>query len=133
MSSDPIPLRLTATAQSVAVSRAWIRRRATRLGAHEDTVETAALLTSELVTNSVRHCPQGGGIAVDAYRTRAGRLRVRVSDDGAAMPEVRTPAPDDVGGRGLVLVEALTAAWGVEPRTGGGKAVWFLLPLADHA
>ncbi|MGW2110564.1 ATP-binding protein, partial [Streptomyces sp. NPDC001948] len=47
----------------------------------------------------------------------------------ASCPAVRCLAVGDEldeGGRGLVLVDAVTDKWGVEPRPDGrGKTVWF--------
>ncbi|MGY5130405.1 ATP-binding protein [Streptomyces nigrescens] len=44
------------------------------------------------------------------------------------MPELQKPAPDDVSGRGLFLVDALSENWGVRPRD-PGKTVWAHLAL----
>ncbi|MYS14013.1 ATP-binding protein, partial [Streptomyces sp. SID4982] len=51
------------------------------------------------------------------------RLRVEVEDSSSALPRRREPQDDGVSGRGLLLVDMLADAWGVEAR-GGGKAVW---------
>ncbi|QMU75145.1 ATP-binding protein [Streptacidiphilus sp. PB12-B1b] len=59
-----------------------------------------------------------------------GTVRVEVSDACSAVPVVRGADEPEVadGGRGLVLVEALAQAWGVELLTHGiGKTVWFEL------
>jgi hypothetical protein len=39
------------------------------------------------------------------------------------MPRQRIPAGDDQSGRGLALIDAFTARWGVEPCV-VGKTVW---------
>ncbi|NJP46173.1 ATP-binding protein [Actinacidiphila epipremni] len=86
----------------------------------------AALVLSELVTNSVRHArvPRGRVIETRFERTDHG-VRIEVHDAGEGMPEVRTAAPDEEYGRGLALVDAITAGrWGVGDRGGVGKLVW---------
>ncbi|MGW1746456.1 ATP-binding protein [Streptomyces sp. NPDC002092] len=44
------------------------------------------------------------------------------------MPELQKPGPEDLGGRGLFLVDALSESWGVRPRS-TGKTVWAHLPV----
>jgi hypothetical protein len=51
-------------------------------------------------------------------------LRVAVTDAGTGAPEPRHASSTREGGRGLYLVDALTSAWGMEPRPDGGKVVW---------
>jgi hypothetical protein len=66
---------------------------------------------------------------------RAGTIRVRLSRPGGRLrievwdADARPPVPQPVdadaeGGRGLLLVAALSAAWGWHPVRGGGKVVW---------
>ncbi|WP_433893820.1 ATP-binding protein [Streptomyces sp. CA-111067] len=106
------------------VARARHRVRAHLLGRRydEDTCETALLLVSELFTNAVLHTASATiGCAV---RQIGRHLRIEVRDEGgAAVPEPGTAGIGAVHGRGLVLVEALSATWGVA-RDGGGKTVW---------
>ncbi len=86
---------------------------------------TAALLTSELVTNALEHGT--GDIDVLVSPISAG-LRVDVADTSSAEPVRRSPGLEDEGGRGLLIVESLATAWGIEPLPqGGGKSVWFVL------
>jgi hypothetical protein len=47
-----------------------------------------------------------------------------VGDGSSALPQVRTRGLQEVGGRGLALVESLSSGWGVTP-TLAGKRVWF--------
>ncbi|WP_330330171.1 ATP-binding protein [Streptomyces sp. NBC_00536] len=52
-------------------------------------------------------------------------LRVEVSDGSASPPRpAADPAPLADGGRGLLLVEAVTDRWGTYA-TATGKTVWF--------
>lgn len=87
-----------------------------------DAAEVAALLTNELVTNAVLHA--GGDIEL---RIDRGQRRIRVEvRDGSSQPLLqRSYGVDAQTGRGLALVEALAAAWGVDMVTGDGKVVWF--------
>lgn len=105
-------------------------------GGLADTVE---LLASELVTNALVHTDRDALITARLYREAAGRtgagparLRVEVEDESDQWPKRRTPGEQASSGRGLLLVDALADAWGVEPR-GSGKRLWFELiePAAD--
>lgn len=95
-------------------------------------VDTAELLTSELVTNALLHArtPLAVSLAV-----AHGWLEVSVADRDPHPPRGRHQAPVDAmgvapellpGGRGLLLVDALADEWGVEQRS-TGKQVWFTL------
>lgn len=68
----------------------------------------------------------GGEIELRISR-RSSRLRVEVGDDSSQAPIQRHYDLDAQTGRGLALVEALAAAWGVDGVTGDGKIVWFEL------
>lgn len=83
--------------------------------------EVTELLTSELVSNVVRHV--GSDIVLRAIRDDD-QVRVEVDDTSAALPEIRRPRPLDLGGRGMVLVDTLADRWGTEVHP-GGKTVWF--------
>jgi anti-sigma regulatory factor (Ser/Thr protein kinase) len=92
--------------------------------------DTAALVLTELVSNAVRHA-SGEGMRVTIIRLDARCVRVSVLDRDCTRPQMRTPDPDTegVGGRGLLLVEALSASWGVDVLP-GGKRVWADLEAA---
>jgi anti-sigma regulatory factor (Ser/Thr protein kinase) len=83
--------------------------------------DLASLLTSELVTNALQH--SHGSAQVLASRV-GDRLQVVIADDSPAPP--RVVARDDMSesGRGMLLVDALSRAWGVDAGS-GGKVVWF--------
>ena len=89
-------------------------------------VDTATLLTSELVTNAVRHA--GTDVIVSVHR---GDERVRVDvADGSPVESVRKDYPTDAAtGRGLTLFDRLASAWGTRPIIPSGKIVWFELPV----
>lgn len=94
-----------------------------------ETAEVAELLITEVVTNALVHTDEGAEVSATV---RAGRLRVEVRDHAARMPRPYVPSADDgTHGRGLVLVQALADAWGVDPLAmGRGKVVWFELGAA---
>ena len=90
-------------------------------------LQTARLLASELVTNSVRHGPTGTqstiGLFVGVGRNR---IRVEVSDGSPNRPWPRTPSEN--GGYGLAFVAALASRWGTG-REGDRNVTWFELDL----
>lgn len=93
-------------------------------GLARDVVEIAQLLTTELVTNAIEHGT--GEIRLGITRSDTD-LRVDVSDAAPGRPRATEAAPHQTRGRGLLLVEAMAAAWGVEPPIGQPKTVWFRL------
>ena len=89
--------------------------------------DNALLLTSELVTNAVLHAPGAIVLHVELVQNR---LRVAVTDHGPGRPVVH--ALDDLtrpSGRGMVIVDAVSTAWGVDALPGGAKSVWFELRI----
>jgi anti-sigma regulatory factor (Ser/Thr protein kinase) len=102
----------------------------------ESTRHTLALLVSELVTNSVRHAGLSGSdpIQVDVTNGRAD-VRATVHDGGPGFTRSSAGSSDPLepGGQGLVIIDALSDAWGVDCDD-DGCTVWcqFALPEA-HA
>jgi anti-sigma regulatory factor (Ser/Thr protein kinase) len=92
-----------------------------------DTLDTAALLTTELVSNAIR---QSRDELVITVGLAGGRVRVGVADSSHRRPQLVQVGSRDTSGRGLHLVEALADRWGVEPDNRGlGKTVWFELDV----
>src|SRR4051794_26536012 len=91
----------------------------------EDLIPSAALLLSELVTNSVMHAR--GPVLVDT-RWSGDVLHVDVCDGGTGPVCPRQP---DEGGLGLVLVDALASDWGSSRWQESGRLTWFELSRAD--
>jgi anti-sigma regulatory factor (Ser/Thr protein kinase) len=90
-------------------------------------VDTAALLTSELVTNGIVHAHTDLQILVEAT---AHWVRVEVLDESPALPSRRDYDEQAATGRGLEMVELLAADFGVQPMEQRGKLVWFRLGVA---
>lgn len=94
----------------------------------DDVLEDVKLLVSELVTNAVVHA--GSDVEV-AVRLLHDAVRIEVVDRApAASLRPSDPSQDAESGRGLLLVETMASAWGVES-VDGGKAVWFEVPRLD--
>jgi serine phosphatase RsbU (regulator of sigma subunit)/anti-sigma regulatory factor (Ser/Thr protein kinase) len=90
-------------------------------------VDSAELMVSEMVTNVLVHT-DGDAALLASMSGAAGsrRLRVEVADASDELPHTRSPGEMASSGRGLMLMEMLADAWGVDPR-GAGKAIWFEL------
>jgi anti-sigma regulatory factor (Ser/Thr protein kinase) len=82
------------------------------------------LVTSELVTNAVRHGP-GSPITLHVEVLDRDRVRGEVVDDGGpgSLPHPVAPRGPD-GGYGLHVVDGLAQRWGVYE---GSTHVWFEL------
>ena len=91
----------------------------TAIGIPVEAFDRAALLTSELVTNSVKH--SGSDWVGVAITVAADALRIEVSDQNRQTMRPRTPDID--GGWGLTVVGELATRWGID-RQSGGKTVW---------
>ncbi|MEU6853820.1 ATP-binding protein [Actinacidiphila alni] len=106
----------------VAAVRHRARAELGRWGLPEGVADDVLLVVSELVTNAVVHTV-GDGV-VCSLRHAGSEVRVEVGAEGHS--EARADArPPDEGGRGLVVVAALSTAWGAGPATpGGGWVAW---------
>lgn len=114
-------LSLPPEVASVAASRRFVREALTAWGL-EDLIDTAALLTSEVVTNSVLHARTQ--IVVSVVRTGERTVSISVRDCSAHLPRARRHTPDSTTGRGLELLDRLSEQWHTE--TGpDGKTVVF--------
>ena len=95
-------------------------------------LEDAQLLTTELVSNSMRHAGLGpDDVIVVTVTCSPGILRVTVQDEGTQdIPEhilagsIR-PSPTGRSGWGLFLVDKLATRWGT--KVGGRVGFWFEL------
>jgi anti-sigma regulatory factor (Ser/Thr protein kinase) len=115
-----------ASIESVPAARAFVAD--TLAGAPPQLCETAALLTSELVTNAVRHSGARTFTVTLEYDPSQGRLWAGVSETGPGQPVVRYPAVTSEHGRGLRLVGLFADRWGAHRRRATNeKTIWFEL------
>ena len=102
------------------------------LAVDSPTAGVLELLASELVSNAVKHGPNGEDdqqISLDA-RIGDDHVFVEVCDEGSdTVPTlVENDDPLEPGGLGLQLVDRLAADWG--SRSDGVRCVWFRLSHA---
>ncbi|MER6748544.1 SpoIIE family protein phosphatase [Streptomyces fungicidicus] len=106
--------------QAVGHARRFTRRTLRSWGVTAD-VDAALLVVSELVTNALVHTE--GQVRLDITLVND-RLRLAVADASPRTPAKPTSIGwEATGGRGILLVEAVSAAWGTLP-VSGGKQVW---------
>jgi hypothetical protein len=83
----------------------------------------AALVASELFGNAVTHGPSGGRVLAGYFLWPRG-ARITVCDGGGrTAPALREASSLSEGGRGLQVVDALSASWG-SFRAAQAQAVW---------
>lgn len=107
-------------------SRVWIRNQLTEWGLEDPA--PAELVGTELVDNAIIHAGSPSVLRADL---QSGALSIAVLDDDPRPPRLVPIGERADGGRGLVIVDQLTRAWGSSPRPGGGKIVWAVMSLPE--
>lgn len=88
---------------------------------HVDSLcDDVALVVTELVVNAIRHAGTDVRVRIEPI---PGGVRLEVSDGSTRPLRPRSAATSDEGGRGLLLVDALSHRYGVEAEA-RGKRVW---------
>ena len=77
--------------------------------ADQDLVYEAGVVVSELLSNAARACRSRIALRLEVHH---GSIRIEVYDDGPGVPVERQARADAVGGRGLRIVDSLSASWG---------------------
>lgn len=117
----PVRTALPCDAQSVRAARRFVTTQLAEWGIDPGCRDNAELLVSELVSNAILHART----ALDLDVRRAGDgVRVSVTDRSPRGLVRKRHTLGSATGRGLILVEQLSAAWGVDVN-GNGKTVWF--------
>ena len=83
-------------------------------------VEDTQLVITELVQNVVQHTGDGGVLALSL---RVDGVLVEVTDRSVDMPEMLDPDARRIGGRGLLVVAAVSRSWGGATGSGGQGGV----------
>jgi anti-sigma regulatory factor (Ser/Thr protein kinase) len=128
---------LAALPTAAACARGHVRAVASEWGL-SDLADTAELVASELVTNAVQ--------ASERLKLRADlaivpvirlwlvsdqiSMLIRVWDGNGERPVRRDADPDDIGGRGLMIIDGVAKDWGAY-RKADGKVVWALVSPPD--
>lgn len=116
-------LELRPEPTSPGLARGFVRRVLAAAGIDPLTTEDAALLATELVTNSVIHASTDITLAVDV---EAGAVHIGVTDASRAQPVLREQNQEATTGRGLHLLDRVASEWGVVYAS-GTKTVQFSL------
>jgi anti-sigma regulatory factor (Ser/Thr protein kinase) len=133
-------LELAALPSAVSLTRCFIEEYL-RKWSLEDLADVAQLVASEIVTNAIKvtglteqpadctalHDADIGRV-ITRMRWSASRLIIETWDGDHHTPVAASPLDLDEGGRGLMIVAALTAAWGHYPAA-TGKVVWAQLTI----
>jgi anti-sigma regulatory factor (Ser/Thr protein kinase) len=117
-------LVLSPNRQAGSLARQAIRQRFSK-GLTSSTLGDLFSVITELVNNSVQHGP-GTPITITILMSGES-IRGEVADHGNpayAAPKLKEVT--ETGGRGLTVIDKLTARWGVSE---GSTDVWFEMPL----
>jgi anti-sigma regulatory factor (Ser/Thr protein kinase) len=105
-------------------ARHFVRSAMEELGSSRETADAAELICGELAANAVRHAHSAFTVRVSCGRQG---IRVAVGDEAPEPTEHVSHSGEGpypvVGARGLGIVSALAAHWGVDDQT-RGKIVW---------
>ena len=84
--------------------------------ADQDLVYEAGVVVTELLSNATHACRSRIALRLEVHH---GSIRIEVHDDGPGVPVERRVRGDEVGGRGLRIVDSLSTSWGTIPRPAG--------------
>lgn len=110
---------------SVPAARHLVRDHLRSVGVATRMLHDCLVVVSELVANAIRHArplatASGPGTVRLRWAVTRGQVWIGVTDGGSQerRPHVESASPADVGGRGLAIVDAIAAEWGVTRNDG---------------
>jgi anti-sigma regulatory factor (Ser/Thr protein kinase) len=124
-------LRVDPDPASAATVRRAVGESLDASGLPAPVIDDAVLIATELLGNSLRHADAlpSGELRV-SWDVDGDGVVVRVTDGGGGqLPHVRNTRADATTGRGLRIVDALAAEWGVESQPDGATTVWAWLAV----
>ncbi|MET8638183.1 SpoIIE family protein phosphatase [Streptomyces sp. NPDC004680] len=110
---------LPAHPEAASIARKATRGRLQAWDMDEETIFTAELIVSELVSNAIRY----GAPPLQLRLIRDRMLTCEVTDSASSAPHVKHARTVDEGGRGLFIVSHLTDQWGTRYHD-RGKTIW---------
>ncbi|MCW2714977.1 MAG: hypothetical protein JWN88_2024 [Frankiales bacterium] len=122
--------RMPPTSASVFLARRSTRQLLAAWDVDAETVQTAELVVSELMSNAARQSEDPVDIVL---LLGPAAVRIEVADTSHRMPVLQHGEvdADATSGRGLLLVQELADRWGVDQSDGLGKLVWAELDLTS--
>ena len=127
----PIRTRVLPSLPEASLEARRFVRRTAASDVRPQVLDDAVLLTSELVTNAVRHAGHETEDPIEIEVSVDDRtLRVTVRDKGRGFDPARPRERGEEGGWGFHLVRALSSRWGVEG-TAVGTDVWFEIDRSE--
>ena len=121
MDRERVCLEIPDRPDAVRQGRQFVVEQIRAAGVAGDCADDAALVAAELLANAIQH---GLPPIVICAVVGEASVRVEVQDASPRIPMRLAPSTSNMTGRGLAMVEALAARWGVDQVSGGGKTVW---------
>ncbi|MFJ7493012.1 ATP-binding protein [Streptomyces sp. NPDC097727] len=117
------------TLASASAARRYVRTTARSWGLPPDTVGALELISGEIAANALKH---SASRSITVALSHTGLMAVvGVIDEGRGRATVAgAPSPDQEGGRGLLIVDALSTGWG-QRHVCGGLLVWAEVDTPD--
>ena len=108
---------------AVPEARSHTRTVLTGWRCYPDEVSAAEAIASELVTNAIEASKDQWTVTLRLFIDEMSLL-VMVWDESGELPVRRDPGPGEPSGRGLMIVAAMSDAYGAVAGDSGGKVVW---------